>query len=193
MPFKIRTNINLTLKNDINVWVRFDDTFNREYFLDTYTIYHRITNQEKRDKILRYLEEELGVKDNILRIKNKSPRKRKNIKLSFKYLFERPEGAETKINGRPFIDDKIHIKIQKVKKLKCIMKDLDLRIMIEKVTREELEAMEEIGQETELNNLMTKPYEPCHSSESEIDPKEYKCTFYNHNGILSAGTCKVTS
>ena len=193
MPFKIRTNINLTLKNDINVWARIDDSFSHEYFFDTYTIYHKIPNIEKRDKVLLYLEEVLGVKDDIFRIKNKSPRKRKNIKLSFKYLFERPEDAETRINSRPFVDDKIKFKIQKQKKLKCILKDLDFRITIEKVTREELETMNEVEQEQYMNNGETKIYQPCYSSDSEIDPKEYKCTFYNHNGILSAGTCKLSS
>lgn len=191
MPFKIRINFMIPQADGRENWIKIQDHFTRDYFFDLETIYNKVYPEYKRDAAVEYFEKKLGVENDIFRIKNKTPRKRIKILLSFKYMFPIGEGLVTEVGSNELKEEKIYLKVQKTKKLKMTKDDFVMKISIEKT--------DVISKEYDDSNSEQRavvPYKPCHSSDSEIDfqdPNTYTCTFYNHNGILAATTCKLIS
>lgn len=173
------------------MWIKIHDMFSRDYCFDLQTIYNKIYLQHKRDTAIEYFEKHLGVENEIFRIKNKTPRKRNKTLLSFKYLFPIGDNLVTEVGSNELKDSKIYLKVQKTKKLKITKDEFILKISIEKTDSAHKEA-----EESENEHQVIVPYRPVHSSDSEIDmkdPNSYTCTFYNHNGILAATSCNITS
>lgn len=173
------------------MWIKIHDLFSREYYFDLETIYNKVYLEYKRDAAIEYFEKKLGIDNEIFRIRNKTPRKRIKILLSFKYLFPIGDDLITEVGNNTLKDEKIYLKVQKTKKLKITKDNFIMKISIEKTDSNNKDT-----DNSDSEHQVVAPYKPCHSSDSEIDfkdPNTYTCTFYNHNGILAATTCKLNS
>ena len=191
MPFKIRINFMIPQPNNREMWIKIQDVFTREYHFDLETIYNKIYLAHKREETIDYFEKVLKVENEIFRIKNKTPRKRIKTLLSFKYLFPVGDDLVTEVGSNELKEEKIYLKLQKTKKLKITKGEFLMKISIEKTN-----TVQKDVENSESDHKVVIPYKPCHSSDSEVDlkdPNTYTCTFYNHNGILAATTCKLTS
>lgn len=191
MPFKIRVNFMIPDVDGRALWVKIQDVFSREYVFDLETVYNKVYMPHKREAVINYFEKKLQVESDIFRIRNKTPRKRIKTLFSFKFLFPIGDDLVTEVGRNEMTDEKIYLKLQKTKKLKITKGDFVMRVSIEKTVSGQKEA-----ENSESDHKVVMPYKPCQSSDSEVDlkdPNTYTCTFYNHNGILAATTCNLTS
>ena len=191
MPFKIRINFKVPEEGGRETWIKIHDVFNREYVFDLQTVYNKIYLPYKRDLAIDYFEKVLKIENDIFRLKNKTPRKRVKILLSLKYLFSNTDDLITEVGNNEVTTSKIYLKLQKTKKLKITKGDFVMKISIEKT--DITDSHEEVS---DIEHKVVMPYKACHSSDSEVDmrdPDTYTCTFYNHNGILAATTCRFIS
>lgn len=175
------------------VWARLQDSFAHEYVLDLETLHARVQPPARRDALLHYLEAVLGADCDVLRLRNKTPRKRTKALLSLKYALGGGE-VRTTVGSNELRGPKVYLKVQQSKKVTAECGGLLLKLSLTRTSGERARA-EQQAQEGEARPPIA-PYRAVHSSDSEVDardPATYTCTFYNHNGILAASTRELSS